>query len=397
MVAGVSMPAATALAAERERITPAAAGGRSGSRPGTVKIDTVAGPIDPDGIGKVLAHEHLYVDFWGPTDPNYLEPINGFEAAVDVIVPYVNEVKAQGVDLVFDWAPLGVGRSVETAKMVWERTGVHVAVPSGIYKNLRPPEFLDATVDELTEFMVDEFVNGIGETGIKPAFIKIAASPVPAIGEMEIHRAAAQAAAETGAAIACHLPFPIDARNGVETARARQVFEIVRSHGVAPEKFVWGHASGIISALAVDDGHLNASLMQHFELAAEGVTLQFDAVGAEPVGEPEPYFGGPTDPEVFLRILEAFVNLGYGDRVLISNDASVYVNPGGGPAGEHAADFEAAGLPVWQYPRDIRYLYRTFEPLMVDRIGSGATHQILSGNPLRVFGRVRSPGIDRSR
>lgn len=363
-------------------------------RPGKVMIDTVGGPISPKSVGKVLAHEHLFVDFWGPLDPHYLKPINGLDAAVDVIVPYVLTVKSQGVSLIVDWAPLGVGRSVKTARKVWQRTGVHVAVPTGIYKNLRPARFANASVDTMTRFMVGEFKNGIEGTGIKPAFIKIAASPVPAVGEVDIHRAAAQAAAETGAALACHLPFPIDARTESETARARQVFAIALEHGVKPDRFVWGHATGIIKAEKVSGPHLDASLVQYFELAAAGATMQFDAVGSDPANGPEPYFGGPTDPEVFLTLLEKFVSLGYGDRIMISNDASVYVNPGGGHAGEHAADYLAAGLPVWQYPRDIRYLYGTFAGLLTARIGEPSATKILRATPLRVFGRARSSRID---
>jgi predicted metal-dependent phosphotriesterase family hydrolase len=364
-------------------------------RPGKAMIDTVGGAVSPDRIGGVLAHEHLFVDFWGPLDPHYLKPINGFAAAVDVIVPYVLEVKAQGVELIVDWGPLGVGRSVKTARTVWKRTGVKVAVPTGIYKNLRPAKFATASVDDMTRFMVGEFANGIEGTGIKPAFVKIAASPVPAAGEVAIHRASAQAAAETGATLACHLPFPIDARTDVETARARQVFEIAMQHGVKPDRFVWGHATGIIKADKVTPAHLDASVVQHLELAEAGATIQFDAVGSDPANGPEPYFGGPTDPEVFLTVLEQFANLGYGDRVMISNDASVYVNPGGGPGGEHAADYLAAGLPVWQYPRDIRYLHGTFASMLEARVGAEAAGIILRDTPLRVFSRVRSSKIDR--
>jgi hypothetical protein len=80
--------------------------------------------------------------------------------------------------------------------------------------------------------------------------------------------------------------------------------------------------------------------------------------------------------------------------VIISNDCSVYVNPGGGIGGELAADYAAAGLPNWQYPRDIRYLFGTFAPLLVARVGNDAAMQILSRTPARVFSRVRTPSID---
>lgn len=369
----------------------------SSKRPGTSRIDTVLGPIDPAGVGKVLAHEHLYVDFslfFGLDDPNYLKPVGGFDAAVDVISTYVLAVKSQGVELIIDWGCLGVGRSASTALAVAKRTGVNVAIPTGIYKYLLEPRFDGWSVDRLATFMVNEFKGGIDGTGIKPAFIKMGADPVPTAIETHIHRAATIAAAEVGATVAVHLPFPLDARTDTEIARARQIWRLARENGVRPDRFVWGHANGVIKADKVTPAHLDSARAQYFELAAEGITLQFDAVGSDPANAADPWFGGPTDPEVFLDLLERFVSMGYGDQVMISNDASVYVNPGGGPEGELSAEYAAAGLPNWQYPRDLRYLFSSFEPMLVSRVGEAAARQILSTTPARVFSRVRTPRID---
>lgn len=368
-----------------------------GARPGVAMIDTVLGERKPDGLGKILAHEHLYVDFmlfFALDDPNYMKPVGGFDTAIDVISKYVLDVKAQGVELIVDWGCMGVGRSADTARKVAQRTGVNVALPTGIYKWLLEPRFEGWSVDRLTDYMVDEFRHGMDGTGIKPAFIKLGADPVPTATETRIHRAATQAAAEVGATVACHLPFPLDARVETEIARARQVWAIARSAGVSPDRFVWGHANGVIKADKASSAHLDSARAQYFELAAEGITLQFDAVGSDPNNAADPWFGGITDPEVFLAILEKFVAQGYGDRVMISNDCSVYVNPGGGIGGELADDYAAAGFPNWQYPRDIRYLFGSFEQLLRDRVGSDAATQILSRTPARVFSRVRAPGID---
>jgi phosphotriesterase-related protein len=367
------------------------------ARPGRAMIDTVLGEVDPGSVGKILAHEHLYVDFsllFGLDDPNYLHPVGGFDAAVDVISTYVEQVRDQGVELIVDWGCLGVGRHAVTVRRVAQRTGVNVAIPTGIYKWLLEPRFEGWSVDRLTDMMVGEFRHGIDGTGIKPALIKLGADPVPTKVETHIHRAAVAAAAETGASVCVHLPFPLDARSETEIARARQLWRLARDAGVPADRFVWGHANGAIKADKVTPAHLDAARAQYLELAAEGATLQFDAVGSDPGNAADPWFGGPTDPQVFLDLLESFVAKGYGDRVMISNDASVYVNPGGGPNGELLDAYTAAGLPNWQYPRDIRYLFGTFEPMLVDRIGADAARQILSTTPARVFSRVRQPSID---
>jgi hypothetical protein len=72
---------------------------------------------------------------------------------------------------------------------------------------------------------------------------------------------------------------------------------------------------------------------------------------------------------------------------MFAADASIYCNPGGGMGGEDADLYAAAGLPLWQYPRDSRYVYGTFEPLLIDRVGESAANQILHETPLRVFSR----------
>jgi len=389
-VAGAT-PASGIAPSGVDAIEPAATG--KGSPRGIAMIDTVMGQVKADGVGKVLSHEHLYVDFSlfnGLDDPHYMQPVGGFDKAIDVISKYVLDVKAQGVELIIDWGCMGVGRSADTARKVAQRTGVNVAIPTGIYKYLLEPKFAGWSVDKLSRYMVGEFKHGIDKTGIKPAFIKLGASPVPTKIETHIHRAATQAAAEVGATVACHLPFPLDARTETEIARARQVWGIARSNGVKPDRFVWGHANGVIKADKVTAAHLDSARAQYFELAAEGITLQFDAVGSDPTNAADPWFGGPTDPAVFLDLMESFVNLGYGDRVMISNDCSVYVNPGGGLCGELVDDYAAVGLPNWQYPRDIRYLFGTFEALLIDRVGNAAATQILSTTPARVFSRVMS-------
>lgn len=400
VVAGALPAAAAGTTSDTSRNDVSVGSGQAAppkARPGTTRIDTVLGEIDPDRVGKVLAHEHLYVDFmlfFALDDPRYLNPVGGFDAAVDVISKYALDVKAQGVELIIDWGCMGVGRSADTARKVAQRTGVNVAIPTGIYKWLLEPRFEGWSVDRLTAFMVDEFKHGIDGTGIKPAFIKLGADPVPTAVETRIHRAACQAAAEVNATLACHLPFPLDARTETEIARARQIWAIARAAGVKPDRFVWGHANGVLRADKVSPAHLDSARAQYFELAAEGITLQFDAVGSDPTNAADPWFGGPTDPEVFLAILEKFVAQGYGDRIMISNDCSVYVNPGGGIGGELAADYAAAGRPNWQYPRDIRYLFGTFAPLLVARVGNDAAMQILSRTPARVFSRMRTPSID---
>lgn len=138
-IIAAALPSAAAAAAPvptvADSVPDLTAGTKNDARHGVARIDTVLGEVNPDRVGKVLAHEHLYVDFSlfnGLDDPHYMKPVGGFDKAVDVISKYVLDVKAQGVELIIDWGCMGVGRSPSTARKVAARTGVNVAIPTGI-------------------------------------------------------------------------------------------------------------------------------------------------------------------------------------------------------------------------------------------------------------------------
>ena len=110
-------------------------------------------------------------------------------------------------------------------------------------------------------------------------------------------------------------------------------------------------------------------------LARRGAMVQYDGISAAR----DEFFGGPTDDESMLDRIEAMVRAGFGDRVVVSADASVFVNP-----------------PRFQYDRDNDYVMRTFVPKLRQRIGSEATRRVMRDNVLRAFRRGdRVPGRRR--
>jgi hypothetical protein len=64
------------------------------------------------------------------------------------------------------------------------------------------------------------------------------------------------------------------------------------------------------------------------------------------------------------------VEAGFGDRVMVSADASVYVNP-----------------VKQQYDRDNGYVYTTFEPKLRARIGHDAAAKVMRDNVVQAFRR----------
>jgi phosphotriesterase-related protein len=304
-------------------------------------LETVTGRIRGADVTFAMAHEHLFVDFLGPTDPGYMDV--DWTAVTAACVASVNVLRAQGVNLLVDWTNLGVGRAVLLLRDVSRQTGMQILSPTGIYKSLIPPAFASMTVDEIAARFYEELTTGIDGTSIRANWIKIATTEAgPTKTDTRIHRAAARAAKRAGATISAHTPFT-DATLAVVKTLTQEGFDLRR--------FVWGHAQ----PSPVED---------HIKLARRGAMVEYDAISTYV----DTFFHGPTDDESMLARVEAMVDAGYGDRVMVTTDSSVFVNPS-----------------IYQYDRHNDYLYGTFAPKLRARIGTSAANMILRDNVVYAF------------
>ncbi|HKY93773.1 MAG TPA: hypothetical protein VJL84_00650 [Kiloniellales bacterium] len=306
-----------------------------------LELQTVSGLVAGSAIEKAVSHEHLFVDFFGPTDPSYMN-VN-WSDAIGTSANRLMELKAQGVNLFVDWGCLGVGRNVLLLRDAGGRAGVNVVCPTGIYKELIPPVFIGMPVDKIAERFVEELTKGCDATMIRAGFIKCAVSDDgPTETETMIHRAAAMAGKATGATIALHCPY---------YAAVERVIATLKGEGVELTRFVWGHAQP-------------STVDQHKAVAAEGATIQYDAISAHS----DPFFNGPIDDASMLDRLEAMAKAGYDKQVLVSADGSTYVNP-----------------QKWQYDRIATYVHGYFAPLLEKRLGAEMAAQILRDNVIHAF------------
>jgi predicted metal-dependent phosphotriesterase family hydrolase len=309
-------------------------------------LETVAGPVKASQINLTLAHEHLFTDFFGATDSQYMD-VNWSDITGACVVR-MQELGAQGVNLLIEWSPIGIGRNVLMMRDVSRRTGMHIVCSTGIYKSFVPPALLDRSVAELADHFYRELTQGIDGTTIRAGRVKIATTEDgPTASDTKIHRAAARAAKRAGATIGLHSPFA-DAMRFVVKTLEQEGFNDLR-------RFVWGHAQP-------------SSLKDHEAMAARGATIQYDAISDE--NPHDPFFHGPTDDASMLDRIQGMVEAGFGDRVLVSTDACVALNP-----------------PEFQYSRDPLYLYRTFAPKLEARIGKAAARKVLRDNVIRAFQR----------
>jgi predicted metal-dependent phosphotriesterase family hydrolase len=306
-------------------------------------LETVTGPVKGGGIRWALAHEHMFVDFYGPTSDDYMNVdwANVTGACVDSAM----ELRAQGVDLFIDWTNMGVGRNALLLRDVAKQTGLKIVCTTGIYKSYVPPFFAKLSVSDIAAHFYRELTGGIDGTSIRAGWVKCATTEDgPTASDTRIHRAAALAAKRAGCTISLHSPHP-EATNAVV-----KTFE---SEGFDLRRFLWGHSQV-------------SSSTDHIAMAKRGAMVQFDAISALS----DPFFHGPTDDGSMLDRIEAMIDAGFADRVVFSTDASVFVNPA-----------------KYQYDRDNTYLYRDFIPKLRARIGEDNTRLVLRDNVIRAFRR----------
>ncbi len=286
----------------------------------------------------VLPHEHVVVDLRTPDVPG-----QGVAAAADVVALMAPQVRAAmelGVTALVECSTGGVGRRVDLDHAVSEATGLPIVVATGIYREPWLPGWaLRATEAELRDWMLSELEDQVKGTGVRAAWIKLSAGD-DGITDVEagIFRAAVAAARRTGATIGSH------------TIRGRVVrdqLDLLRRAGGDPRRFVWIHAQA------------EPDRAWHRELAAEGVWLSYDDLGAG------------DDAEAVTLILRALED-GFAGQLLLSHDAGWYdpAQPGGGT------------------PRPYTHLSSTILPMLRAAGIDEATLTVLThGNPFVAFAR----------
>ena len=262
------------------------------------QLMTTLGPLGKDQLGLILPHEHVFVDLRTPDQPGYAEA-NPAEV-VALMAPEIEAIKAQGITALVECSTGGVGRRADLDLAVSRATGFPIVVPTGNYREPWIPDWVcEASEAELERWMLRELTEGIEDTGVVAGWIKLSAgddgiTPL----EARILRAAARAAAATGAVIGSH------------TIRGRVVMDqldIIEGAGYRADRFISIHTQ------AEPDFEL------HKAIAQRGAWIEYDHVGREPDAEVVPLIG---------RAIEA----GLAEHLLLSHDRGWFdpALPGGG-------------------------------------------------------------------
>ena len=258
-------------------------------------IQTVLGRIEPAALGFTLPHEHTQIalwhvqnrwDYWQLTrdEPLILEELARFKA-----------VGGSGlVDVTLDF----IGRDPRWLEGLAHASGLHIVMGCGWYRTAYyPPEArIDRrSVDDLADELVAEYVDGVGETGVRPGIIGEIGTDKPWLSPAEerVHRAAARASRRTGLAITTH---------AVLSDVGRAQLRIFEEEGADPGRVIIGHADSF-------------PVLDHYlDLIRRGANLEFDFLGmkfasTERLGEGR-----------LIELLCELLARGFADRILLSQD-----------------------------------------------------------------------------
>lgn len=306
----------------------------------TQQLWTTQGPLREEELGLILPHEHIFVDL-GPIEAESYRRARA-EEVVAVMAPSLQAARATGVTALVECTPVGVGRRVDIVKAVADAADFPVAVATGVYREPWVPRWVHAaSEEELAAWMVRELCEGVEETSVRAAWIKLSAgdediTPV----EAKILRAAARAGQATGALIGSH------------TIRGRVVhkqLDIIEAAGYRPQRFLWIHTQ------AESDFDLQ------LEMARRGCWLEYDAIGSDRFSD-----------EWFIERTHRLLDAGFGEQLLLSHDRGWYdpSKPNGG-----------AQLPY-------TYLCEVFLPkLRASGVDEATVQQLTEKNPWRAFAR----------
>jgi phosphotriesterase-related protein len=301
-------------------------------------------------------HEHVFVLSTEHVQ-NYGSDWWDEEARVADAIEKLNALHARGIRTIVDPTVWGLGRYIPRIQRIAAQTPVNIIVATGLYVYEELPQqyayrgpglLLDIPEPLVTDFVRD-ITEGIGDTGVKAAFLKCCMeTPELTPGVERIARAIARAHAETGAPITVHTSGPH--QTGRTTVR------IFKEEGVDLGKVVIGHAG--------DSNDLDYLV----ELADQGVLLGMDRFGLD-IFNP-----GPER----IKTVAALAARGYAPSMVLAHDANCFIDYFGAA---HEA-VRAATAPNWHY----EHISDDVLPALLEAgVTQAQLDTMLIENPVRYF------------
>ena len=257
------------------------------------QIMSVKGPIHAKDLGRVLPHEHILVDFIGADKTGYDRWDK--KQVIKRASPYLEMLKNSNFATLVECTPAYLGRDPKLLLALADQTGLNLITNTGYYgaRNFifLPDHAKIETAEQLAQRWINEFENGIEDTGIRPGFIKIGVNGKSLLPlEQKLIRAAALTHKSTGLTIASH--------TGPAIAALQQI-EILVQMSIHPGAFIWVHAQN------------ESDLSKHIEAAKLGAWISLDGFSEKKVA-------------VYVEMLLNLKHHGLLNKALVSHDAGWY-------------------------------------------------------------------------
>ncbi len=273
------------------------------------EINTVQGPLHLSELGVSLTHEHIMSNYGKEIDETATyDSIKLF----DQVIPYLKNLRALGVNSIFDCTTEYFGRRVDLLQMISDSTDIQIITNTGFYGAANDryiPGFANAaSANAISEIWIDEFENGINGTDIKPGFIKLAFDDgkPPSKIDKKLFEAGILTHLSTGLTMAVH--------TGKNREALDSQMRLLGDNGVHPSAWIWTHANKIEDDVVLID------------MAAKGAWISLDGVNESNINE-------------YLRRIGLFKQKNLLHRILLSHDGNGF--PGGEPIRSFDAIFES--------------------------------------------------------
>ena len=283
-------------------------------------IKCVNGVAAAEDVKLVLSHEHFFIDLSNqgsnaekrkvtPADRSKLmhDPycmidnllLDDLSAAVDECC----ELMAMDCNLAVDCSNSCCGQDIAALQELSRRSRINIVAGCGLYTADTHPDWVESSPVELvTEKLLEEIENGIGNTGCLPGIIgEIGTGKTILPAERKALQAAFAACSKSNLAVMVHI-YPW-ADNGLE------VLKMARTAGVAPDRVVICH-----SDVTPNENYI-------MELLKQGAFVEFDNFGKEFTCEPGGFADGSFAKDTQrVKLTADILRSKYASQLLITND-----------------------------------------------------------------------------
>lgn len=297
-------------------------------------VHSVLGELRPEDLGVTLMHEHVWVDRY-PETGDYNRRLTD----IPLVVRELGGLTDAGGVTLCDVTPPGIGRDPHALQRISRDTGLNIVMGSGWYlQEFHPPEVATWSVARLTEILVNELENGVGDTGIRPGIIgEIASGLVMTPAEERALRAASRAQRQTGLPLTTHA-------FGSEVSLHQ--IEVLGEEGADLSKCIIGH----LDSMSESD--------LHEKIARSGAWVQFDLLRC--VNE--------WEISASVDLICAVFERGFQSQLLLSHDVCMK---------SHLRAYGGTGYTA---------IFDHLVPALEKRgIAASEIRQLLVENPRRVF------------